>query len=364
MSGLYPLLKHIPWTLRSPALAFVLMPGWALAQPPVEVAAVGMQTVTEEIQLTGSVTSLRSARLSASTAGQVHTLAVDAGSAVTAGDVLLVLDEELADWQHRAATAAVEAAELALADARRRRDEAQALAPKQSIAESLLRDLEAEVASDAADLRRAEAEAGYRAALLERHRVTAPFDGAISAKLTEIGEWVTPGQAVLEVVATEALRLEFPIAEHQRSAVTVGATLRYRLSDSAQAKTATITTLVPVADPGARTFTLHAEPRDKDPGMAPGMSVRALLALDKGAPRLVVPRDAVLSFADGRTLAWIAEAGPDGVVAREREITVAQASGNRVEVISGLSAGMQVIVKGNESLRDGQSVRIIDTGDR
>ena len=359
-----PFVGPIPLSKCVSLLALILLaPGWANGQPPVEVATVALRAVSDVIPLTGSVTSLRTASLSATTAGQVHALSVDAGSEVKAGEVLLVLDEELATWQNRSARAAVEAAELALADAKRRRAEAQALAPKQSIAESLLRDLEAEVASDNAALRRAEAEAGYRAALLQRHRVTAPFDGVISAKMTEIGEWVTPGQAVLEVVATHALRLEFPIAEHQRNAVTIGAPLSYQLGDGTQSGTATVTTLVPVANPGARTFTLHAELNESDPRMAPGMSVRAQLALDEGEPRLVVPRDAVLSFADGRTLVWVAQSAAEGTIAREMEITIDQATGSSVEVISGLSDGMKVIVKGNEALRDGQSIRVIGTRD-
>jgi len=338
------------------------IPATALAQAPVEVALVERRAVTSLIQLTGSVTSLRSARLSATTAGQVRSLQVDAGSEVLAGDVLLTLDDELALWQLRGAKAEADAAGLALADAQRRLNEAKALAPKQSIAQTMVRDLQAEVASDKAALQKASAEAGFRDALLERHRVVAPFDGVVSAKLTELGEWVTPGQPVIEIVATRELRLEFPITEDYRTAITPGTDIRYWLGDSAQSRSGTITRLVPVADTAARTFTLHAQPDVSDPHMAPGMSVRGELSMSAPTPHVVVPRDAVLSFADGRTVAWVVQSNGEATTAREVVIGVARSVGNSVEVVSGLSAGMEVIVKGNEALRNGQAIRVVNAG--
>ena len=71
-------------------------------------------------------------------------------------DVLLELDPELAELQWQATRASAEQARLALRDARRRLQEARALAPQQSIAETAVRDLEAEVAEDEALLSEAQ----------------------------------------------------------------------------------------------------------------------------------------------------------------------------------------------------------------
>ena len=85
--------------------------------------------------------------------------------------------------------------------------------PQASIAESVVRDIEAEVAEDQAAFAAATAEARRLEALLERTEVRAPFDAVVAAKLTEIGEWVSPGQSVLALVSSDEVRLDFAVAD-------------------------------------------------------------------------------------------------------------------------------------------------------
>lgn len=340
-------------------------PSLALArEAPVQVAPVEKRSIQPTLQLTGSITSLQAARLSAATAGLVTEVAVDAGTPVTAGDTLLRLDSELARWQTKIADAGLMTARLALEDAKRRLREARTLAPQRSIAETVVRDLEAEVASDRAALQRAQAEAGYRTGILARHVLTAPFAGMVSAKLTEVGEWVTPGQPVLEIVATGALRMEFPVTQEDRDTLAVGNPLQYRLGNDTSARPAHLTTIVPIADPGARTFLVHAQPDTDDPRMAPGMSVRAELAIGNGSQRLAVPRDAVLSFADGRTVVWVIETEGDTTTARATVVEIDSYFKGKAAIRAGLSLGQRVVVKGNEALQDGQAVRVIQALDQ
>ncbi|MFK7976675.1 MAG: efflux RND transporter periplasmic adaptor subunit, partial [Halioglobus sp.] len=328
------------------------------------VAPVEKRSMQPTLQLTGSITSKQSARLSAATAGLVTEVAVDAGTAVKAGDTLVRLDWELAQWQTKIAEAGLVTARLALEDAERRLREARTLAPQRSIAETVVRDLEAEVASDRAALERAKAEAGYRAGIGARHVLTAPFDGVVSAKLTEVGEWVTPGQPVLEIVAAGALRMEFPVTQEHRLALAVGNPIAYRLGNDDSERAAQVTTIVPIADPGARTFLIHAEPEADDSRMAPGMSVRGELAVGSGSKRLAVPRDAVLSFPDGRTVVWVIETSGDSTTAKETVVEIDSYFNGRAAIRAGLSLGQRVIVKGNEALQNGQTVRVVKGVDR
>lgn len=340
----------------------------ALAQPagvPVKTEQVREQAVQQQVNLTGTVTSPNRARLSTATDGLVTALRVDEGSRVAEGDVLLELDGELADWQWRGARADVEAARLALADARRRLREAQTLAPQQSIAETAVRDLEAEVAEDEAALQRATAEAGYREGLLERHRLRAPFAGVISARMTDLGEWVTPGTPVLTLVATSSLRLDFPVTEEYLGAITQDAELSYHLGGAGgERRAAGIATIVPVSETGARTFLLRARPADADPRLAPGRAVHGVLTLATGRRAPVVPRDALLRYPDGREVVWVVREGTDGPVADERQVRTGLVAAGRVEILSGLEAGARVVVAGNESLQVGQPVSVLDGADR
>ena len=180
---------------------------------PVQVDIARQQPIFKQIQLTGTVTSPLVSSLSAATSGLVKTVHAEEGTHVAKGDVLLTLDAELVEQQLQAAEASVAQARNANADAQRRLKEARKLAPKQSISESAVRDLEAELAQDSAALEQAQAEAGYQRALLKRHTLKAPFAGVISSKLTEQGEWVQPGESVFTLVATQNLRIDFAVAE-------------------------------------------------------------------------------------------------------------------------------------------------------
>ena len=216
-----------------------------------------------------------------------------------------------------------------------------------------MRDIEAEVAGDEAALHRAQAEAGYRRGILQRHQLRAPFDGVVSAKLTELGEWIDPGQPVLELVALDDVRLDFPVSEDYLADIHPDTPLSFSLSaDPDRVFEGTVDTVVPITDPGARTFLLRVLAENPDQRLLPGMSVRARLHLATGRRGLVVPRDAILRFPDGRVVVWTVDAG----VARENLVTPGLAFDSLVEIREGLEAGATVVVKGNEALQNGQPV--------
>jgi membrane fusion protein, multidrug efflux system len=342
----------------------VLVSAFAVSQPgqgvPVRVDVVAEQPIQRIIELTGTVMSPRFARLSAATAGLVTDLQVDVGSQVEKGDLLIELDRVLAHSQWQSAAAGSDIARLAAEDAERRLQEARALIPQKSIAESVVRDLEAEVAQDAADLQRARAETAYAKGVLDRHQLRAPFSGVVSAKETELGEWVTPGQPVLTLVATQGLYMDFPVSEDYLMDVSLETPVTYNLGDNSRdARPGVITTTVPVTDPGARTFLLRVQPRETDPRMFPGMSARAQLTLATGRRGLTVPRDAILNYPDGRVVVWVIQEDAEGTRVSETLVKTGIVFDGKVEIIEGLTANARVVVQGNEALQNDQQVTIL-----
>jgi RND family efflux transporter MFP subunit len=330
---------------------------------PVTTIKVQEQDIQRVLRLNGTVTAERAARLSAATSGLVSVIHVDAGSKVAAGQLLLELDPELAQLQLDSATAGVEQASTALQDAKRRLEEARRLAPQRSIAESAVRDIEAEVASDEAALHQAQADAGYRRGLLTRHQLRAPFDGMVSAKLTELGEWIDPGQAVFELVALEDVRLDFSVSEDYLTDIRQDAPVDFSLdSDPGRFYSGRVATVVPVTDPDARTFLLRVKAHNQGQNMLPGMSVRATVKLATGRRGLAVPRDAILRFPDGRVALWVIETSEQGPVARERTVSTGLSFDSLIEIREGLEAGAAVVVEGNETLQDGQRVLAGEAG--
>jgi membrane fusion protein (multidrug efflux system) len=338
-----------------PPIVLVL---WAISLST-KLSAQGVpEVIYHQLEVTGSVTSARNSQLSAATSGQVQTLLVDEGSRVKSGDTLLTLDPELAELELAAAAARVQQGESALADAQRRLQEARELAPLRSIAESVVRDLEAEVVEDASELRQYQAEAGLRSATLARHTVKAPFDGVIATKSTELGEWVTPGQSVLVLVSTTELRLDFPVAEDYLPQLGGDTEVRYRYGLSGEpSRPGTIITMVPVSNPGDRTFLMRVQPEPGDYNLAPGMSVRATVRIPTGESRPAVPRDALLRYSDGRSVVWVVEKRDGLFVTVEALVRPGLEFNGLVAIRSGIKVGDTVVVRGNESLRPDQTVQ-------
>lgn len=349
-------------TARAVLLWVVLCPGFCVAQAagvPVAVTEAVEGDLANVISLTGTVTASQDAQLSVATSGLVTRLLVDDGDRVRAGDLLLELDAELADYQYQAARAAREQAERALADARRRLQEAQRLAPQRSIAETVVKDLQAEVAEDESALQEAAAEAGYRRALLERHSLRAPFDGVISDRSVDLGEWLAPGSAVFGLVSAQGMRVDFQVPEDYLGQVKAGDEVSFTLgADRSNSYPAKVLTAVPVTDPSVRTFLIRVVPDNPVPRMLPGISARGELALATGRRGVIVPRDAILRYSDGRVIVWVVTEEEGRAIASERRVRAGLNFDGRVEIIQGLASGDLVVVKGNESLRTGQVVDV------
>ena len=177
--------------------------------PPVVVAQAERQTVTEEVPISGTVSSPRVTQLSPEVAGLVNQVLVEAGDRVEVDAVLVRLDHTLAELALKAAEAVTEQAREELSDARRRLNDARSLVKSRGIAETEIRARESEVRADAATLRLRVAEQRREEERLRRYEISAPFAGVISRKLTEVGEWVTPGDEVLELIADSGLRIDF-----------------------------------------------------------------------------------------------------------------------------------------------------------
>ncbi len=330
----------------------------AYAASPVETAKSERRPVVQVVNVSGTVTSPQSALLSPAIGGLVEATLVDAGDRVEEGDVVVTLDSELARLTLERATAEQAQAQIALDDAKRRLQEAEKVGPQRGIAETEIRSLQAEVTRDEAALTAAAAAARQQQAIVRRHAVRAPFTGVVSERLAQVGEWVNPGDRLVELVATEGLRFDFRVPQSYYARL--DDQTRVDLSLDAvpdEVVAGRVQSIVPVKDPGARTFLLRVvtDAQHSLP-VTPGMSARAAIRIDTGREAVVVPRDAVLMYPDGRRTVWIVETEDGKRVAHEKRIDAGLEFEGLVEVRSGLDAGLDVVTRGNEALRDGETV--------
>jgi RND family efflux transporter MFP subunit len=328
---------------------------------PVEVMTVLRSTeVVEEINLTGTVSSQRRARLSPRTVGLVESVEVDAGDQVEKGDTLLKMDSRLAEIELELVRAQIETAEIQRKDAIRRFDEVKELIADGAFAKTEAGTLQASAAITGTELKVLKVKEQQAQERIERHQLVAPFSGIIARKATESGEWVDTGTMVLELVETSALWFDLQIAQEFVAAVR-GAERAEVTLDTYPDRTmeAAIDVVVPVKDRVSRTFLTRLTFKDADKLASPGMSGTATLFYrPRNESATVVPRDAVVRTADGTASVWIVTETNGRATVRPMTIRTAGSLGKVVEVIEGLQGGEKVVVRGNEGLTENQVVSV------
>lgn len=347
-------------TLRGSLLLMMSVTAHAQPNAPqVIVADAEEMLLAEEVSVSGSVFSPKVAKLSAQVSGIVDVIHVDIGDKLPAGAEVLRLNDELNKLSLVAARAATSQAREELSDAKRRLSDIEALAQKKTASANEMQSLAAEVRIDTAALERFSAEESRQQELLRRHVLNAPFAGVVSSKLVEVGEWIQPGDPVIELVATENLHIDLQVPQTVYGKLGQSNEVRIKFDAfPGRIFDGQIASVVPVTDLASRTFTLRVRLVDSQIKLAPGMSASAVLRLHTEKTGIVVPRDALLRYPDGRISVWVVTRDGDAATVSEQRVETGLSFSGKMTITRGLSAGAVVVVKGNESLRDGQSVNI------
>jgi len=346
------------------AATIIDSPAFAQQATPVVVGTAQLRPMLEELPLTGSVTARRISHLSPRVDGLVAELLVDDGDYVEQDQVLVKLDPVISEVQLARASAALQEAQARLKDARRRRDEAAELADDKLVASTVYDSAVAEVEINEASVKRLEAELRQQRELLSRHSIRAPFKGVVGRKEVEIGQWVQRGAPVMDIFESDVLRVDVPVPQAYFNRVNEGTPALVRFDSNPEKPVdASIDIKIPLSNPAARTFTVRIEVPNSRREWAPGMSARItlLLADGNGSAVLQVHRDALTAGGDGGNVVWVVNGDANNMVATPVVVQIGRALGDRIEVVGGqLTEGARVVVRGNERLRPGQSIRIVD----
>lgn len=315
--------------------------------------------VTDVLRLSGSFTAKQHAMLSPRLDGLVQGVSVDAGSRVSKGDVLIKLDPVLSQQEAARARAVLEQQQASRDEAQRLVKEAEQLRQKQHISETELNSRKAVLMQAEADLQAAQVDVETAAENLRRHQLIAPFDGVIVQKMTEAGEWINRGDEVLELVSLQDLRLDIRAPQERFSDIHDNTKVQIRpdtypdLSIDGQ-----ISAIVPASDPTARAFLIRIIAPQSDITLFPGTSATAMLTLNgTDKSRIRIDRDALLKHPDGGYSVFVIE---DDNIARRRQIDVLRLTGDTVLIRDGVDNGEHVVIRGNELLRDGDQVTVVE----
>lgn len=310
----------------------------------------------------GVVASRTQVNMAFQSLGRMVLRPVDLGDRVRAGDVLAELATEDLMAQTRAARAAVDAAEVQARTARTTLERTQALAARNVVTAAQLEEAErAAVAADAAveqarsQLVQAEDAEGFAI-------MSAPFDGVISAVFEAPGVVVSAGQPVLQLSAEDQREAVVDLPESALVGLARDAVFTvWQRSDADHEIIAVLDRIDPLADAATRTRRLYLT-LPSDAPFRLGALIRARLG-HADDPALSVPKTALFQR-DGRSHVWrvIRPAGESatggGATAHVKAVAVEVGAvmRGRILIAGGVSAGDEVVIRGVNSLTDGQAV--------
>jgi len=298
------------------------------------------------------VESRKSSAVASEIEGLVEEYPVRQGQKVEAGAVLARLRTRQLELEKQALEAEVAETLVRQKLARRDYERAQELFDAQVLPQEQLDAKQFEYeAWDGRDLR-LKAQIERVEDNISRAVITAPFEGVVLEELSQVGEWLGKGDAVVELLSLGDLEVSVDVPERYLNRFAVGA--RVALSFEAlggRRATGTVTAVIPQADPQARAFPVKMG--FKNPGGAlPGMLVDAMFPGGGRRTATIVPKDAVVLQGAQQVVFVITNEG----TVRPAPVRTAEGLGAWIAIEGPVNPGDKVVTRGNERLRPNQSV--------
>lgn len=321
-------------------------------------------SIPEFIDVVGSVRARTSAVVSTRIPGSVSVLRVREGDRVKKGQILAQLDAQENQATAAVATAGIDEARRGLDEAISRKkladatfDRYQNLFKEQAVSrqEFDVKLSEKEVALQGvarSEARLRQAQEGAKAAttMSDYTKIVAPISGVVASKQADLGASVFPGQPLMTIEDDGSYQLELAVPENVATTVTPGTALQVTLDALGSSFAARISEIVPTADPVSRTFVAKIPLNRK--GLKSGMFGRGAISIGSTVTGITVPKKSVIEQG-ALTSLWIVDKGN---IVRMRIIKVGRQTGDRLEVLSGLSDGERVVVSGVEKVTEGAKV--------
>ncbi len=352
------------------AALFVCVSNKLFAQQPalVSVDPVVEQPFAQTVPILGRLVAKQVGTVASRIEGSVDDILVQVGDRVQQGQLIAIIDTEplrlqkqLEENRKKEALARIGTAKAQLALASQEVKRLSGLQSSAAVSKAALDD--ANQQQKIAFARVSEAEAAVsssNAALLVAElqlkygNITAPFNGTVTEKVTEVGSYLQRGAAVVRLVSDRLLELEADVPANRLAGLIDGRKIDINL-DNGNRYQASVRAIVPEENPRTRTRTVrfNTDFAKKDLQLAVDQSVT--LHIPAGASRNIVTvhKDAIIRQGAG-AIVYVVEEG----TAKLKPVTTGEAAGERLEVLSGLAPDELVVVRGNERLRPDQPVKI------
>src|SRR3954452_10844101 len=351
---------------------------------------VRQDSVRRTVDVVGTLAAVDEVTISSEADGKVSKILADLGDRVTAGQMLVQLDNEKQQYtyaQQQAALARTLAqygapdsehlpeledtpdarrANADLVQATQAYDRASELSKRTLISQQALDDAKAALQSKRAiynsaiqnaknlraSIQASEATMKLAARQLRDTEIRAPFVGFVQKRLVNMGELVKTQMPIMAIVRLDPLKVTAEIPEKMAPSITTGQTVDLKV-DAYQDRpfAGKMSRISPAVNSSTRAFPFEALVPNRDAVLKPGTFTRVHIESAKIDSVLTVPYSA-LQYRYGVNRVFVVH---DGKLAL-RELSVGERVGDRVEVTSGVKAGERIAITDVDSLTDGAAV--------
>jgi len=320
---------------------------------PVRYTEAREHPVSRVIHLPGSVESRTVSLVASEVGGLVVAYPAREGDTVRKGQPLAVLRTDQLELRLRASTAELQEAEARLKLAERNLARARDLYGSQIVSQQQLDDAQYEYNALQGTVDRLQAEIDRIHLDIERSTIVAPFAGTVVTERTEVGEWLPVGAPVVEIISLGELDIRVDVPERYFRSLKPGARVAVTFDSLPGVEVSgRLASIIPRADPQARTFPVKVRIPNREGRIGAGMLARVALPAGDSYRATVVPKDAVVS--QGSTKIVYLINGDNTVV--PVEVQTGAGVGSWVAIEGEVRTGQKVVTRGNERLQPGQPV--------
>jgi RND family efflux transporter MFP subunit len=321
---------------------------------PVKVAEVQQKMVSEQVSLVGTTEAMANSTVAAEVSGVVEHFPVKEGDFVKKGALLARLRSRALNIRLKGAVAAREAIRNRLVYAEKDLERYNKLKEADSIADTKYDEAFYNHQALSQELLNSEAEIEYLKYELDQKNVAAPFSGFVAKEHTQLGEWITKGGPVVDLVDLGKIKISVDVPERYVVLIKPKGEVSVKLTNvSGDSRTGRIYAVIPKGDPDSRTFPIKINLDNPDFKIKSGMEAMVTFRLADQKSALLVPKDAVVTAGDNRLVFMV----NDGKALPVPVKILGYYDGD-VAVSGQLEPGSKVVIRGNERLSPGQTVVI------
>ena len=311
------------------------------------------QSIDYILTALGTVESIHNPTISAETSGQIVSIEVSEGQSIAAQQLVATIDNTLHSIEADKAAGELQRQKVLLDNQQREVNHLLRLAKSQSVSKDKLDDEQSQLQMLSAMLEVAKKQSQQALYLESKTRVQAPREGLIAKRHVSIGDYVTPGQPLFDLISVNKLQARLAFPEHHAASIRAGEEVRlHSPASQATAAIGKVTSINPRINPRSRALDVIVE-FDNPGGWYPGASVDATLITGQNHDALTVPMLSVVTRDDEDVVFVVVDDH-----ASKRIVKLGWRQDDWVEVLEGLTPQDLVVTEGSTLISDGSQLVI------